>query len=78
MLLSTLWGFLAGVAAFAIFVGKAASPPSVSLALAVTLPLTLVGLLLGLLRLRAERRLLRRLDRYSPPPAQRTPATAGW
>jgi hypothetical protein len=73
-LVSTLWGFLAGGAAFALCVGEAVGPPSVSVALSVTLPLTLVGVFLGQGRLWAERRLLRRLS--SPPPPATEPAPA--
>ena len=67
-LLSTLWGFLAGGGAFAMMVGEGVSPPNVSLALSVTLPLTFVGLALGQFRLWAERHLLRGSSVLPPPP----------
>ncbi len=75
-LVATLWGLLAGAGAFAICVGEAVGAPSISLALSVTLPFTLVGVLLGQLRLWAERRLVRRLT--SPPTrsSRRRPALA--
>ena len=50
-LLATLWGLFAGGAAFMTVVGPEASPPTLTLALSVTMPLTLAGLLLSQLKL---------------------------
>jgi len=65
-LLSTLYGLLSGGAGFAALVGTAASPPNITLALTVTVPLTLASALLGQFKLwalkqAAERQVRERL-----------------
>jgi hypothetical protein len=54
-LVGTLLGLLLAGATFATLAGIAASPPSVELALELGIPLTLIGFLLGLGRLRPPR-----------------------
>lgn len=52
-LLSTVWGLLSGGAGFIAMVGTATTTPTITLALSVTMPLTLAGFLLGQAKLSA-------------------------